>query len=205
MTSPSERPVTPADIEAAYEAVARLCIEEFNRDGQLVPCMVGFALDTLPGTLQSTTVALPASAMKSIFSTANYAAPAMELVRQLLEPDSILRRGLPVFGKPLPSIAVLATEGWMVAADDAVSEEVRKLGGVSKHPNRIEVIQIMVHTLTGTAMGTCPIDGITRRASFEPILTDGHWSGRMTMGAETDPDDDLPWRETVKQDGERNV
>jgi hypothetical protein len=175
----STREVTPQDIEAAYERVAYPCVRAYNLEGELEPCMTGFALGDTPGTLLDESVPMPRSLMQTMFSQSEQRRQAMvrRFVGELLIDGSTLRDNLPRFNMPKPSLVVLACEGWMAEEKipGGLRDEVRKVGGVKNLPGRIECIMLFVHTVADTFMGFCPI--ADKHASLGPLLP-GQFDGR---------------------------
>lgn len=184
------REVTPADIQEAYTSCAEAAVEFYNRRGEFPPRLLGFALDAEPGKLQTEVVDMPPRMMMELFGKPEHVRQRVTLamVDELLREGSEMRKHLPEFDKPLPSLAVLITEAWITWPESAqeANDDHAKYGSVEHTPGRGECILVAVYTLEDCIMWQCPVEGTPKRARFERlpdgIIERGILVGPLTNG-----------------------
>ena len=178
------REVTPADINEAYTSCAEAAVEYYNRNGEFPPRLLAFALGPTPGTLDDELIDMPRKMMAELYGKPEHVRQRVTLgmVDELLREGSEMRKHLPDFGKPLPSLAVLMCEAWVTRqpSAQAAREAHRAYGSVEHTPGRGECILVAVYTLEDCIMWQCPVEGTPKRARFDP-LPDGMAEGRVNV------------------------
>jgi hypothetical protein len=182
------RALTRKDIEAAWQAMAPVAIDEFNSKGEVSPKLFMLTFGDQPGEVASFGAFDPRLIYALFHKELSHGKDIFaELVRQLVTDGSTLREQL---ADVRPDMVVQITEAWMQNVRGKTKEqaeaEFEKYGSVEAMPTRQEAIILIFHSQDCSVMGTCPITDNPRHAEIGQLqpAQGARLTGRMSMSPE---------------------
>jgi hypothetical protein len=161
------------DVKMVYDHFARMAVNLFNDSGKFPPQLFAVYLNAAHTDFTDIAGVDPRITLE-FFRDAERGGLLRFFVRNLLEMPGLIEDKTRV-----PNFVAQVNEAWRV---QSATKEVDL--PLSEHPEREEVILIMLHSLDATAMGTCPIkDTPQRHAEYEPLPEGTKVTGRMAMQA----------------------
>lgn len=163
----------PPGVKLVYDHFARMAVDIFNDRAEFLPKL--FAVYLNASHEKITDIALIDSLIVIEFFRNHERGRLLQLfVRTMLEQPGLLDDKT-----RLPNFIVQINEAWQVRSNCP-----KQTGPLSEHPDRREVILVMLHSLDATAIGHCPIhDAPNRHAEYAPLGKYTTIGGRMTMRA----------------------
>lgn len=183
MTNPSGSEgcmLTAQEASIIYGVFAQTAVSLFNDCGGVDPQLIALKLDGSDKSKVQGVMPVDPETLQSFFSSPASKNQLKAFISDALDPKSAFSAQIRSMGVPLPDVLVQINESWSVMAAAPTHP-----GSLSEHPDRVEVIVVIVHTPTKSFMGICPIDAKDRKASFEPLNTALHLEGRFSMGGDS--------------------
>lgn len=179
--------IPEAELVNVYDHVARNLVEIFNKHAEMPHLFLGVQLNKTAPHGFHIIFEIPPRVAAFYYRDDAAKGTIPLLVSALLREDSPVRADMVHKSAPLPDLIVQISEIWMIrkTVPRGTVFDLNDAPRPSQDPERCEGLAIVVHSLTQSVMGTCPIHATpTRHAEYAPAMTEADgWEtdGRMAM------------------------